>query len=67
MIIGDAKTRAQALANAGQKFDELDVDKDGVVSPDELLGILEDSESITKKEKNGALDLLEALDADGDG
>ena len=67
MIIGDAKSRAQAEANAGKKFDELDVDKDGVVSPEELMGILEDSKSISEKDKKGAADLLAALDLDGDG
>ena len=67
MIIGDAESRAQAQASAGKKFDELDVDNDGVVSPEELMGILEDSESISEKDKKGAADLLAALDLDGDG
>ena len=67
MIIGDAKSRREAQVNAGKKFDELDVDNDGVVSLEELMGILEESESISEKEKSDASDLLAALDLDGDG
>ena len=67
MIIGDSNSRGQAQTNAGKKFDELDVDNDGVVSPEELMGILEDSKSISEKDKKGAADLLAALDLDGDG
>ena len=65
-IIGEAKDRKEAEANAGEFFDKLDTSKDGVLQIDELLAIVEESE-ITDEARKEAEGLLETLDADKNG
>ena len=52
-IIGDAKNREEAEKNAGDTFDRLDKNKDGNLSVDEILALVEKSD-ITDEVKGEA-------------
>ncbi len=66
MIIGEAKTREEAEKNAGFTFDRLDKNKDGSLSIDEILALVEKSDQ-TDDVKDEAADLVKAIDADENG
>ena len=65
-IIGQAKSREEAEKNAGKTFDKLDKNKDGSLSIDEILGMVEASE-IDDQTRTEAEGLLESLDMDKNG
>lgn len=66
-IIGNAKTRPQALINAGNKFDELDTTKDGLMSVDEVTKLLTGKPKVTAQERRDAENFLDILDLNRDG
>ncbi len=66
MIIGEAKTREEAEKNAGDTFDRLDKNKDGSLSIDEIITLVDKSDQ-TDEIKDEAANLVEAIDADENG
>jgi len=65
-IIGDAKNRKEAEKNAGDTFDRLDKNKDGSLSVDEILALVDKSD-INEDVKSEAQNLIDAIDQDDNG